>query len=138
MKKYCLTVGYRARILPAKSESLKEHQSFWREVYANREVLLIERNRGANEFSAMVLREGKYVPLKKRDGKTVDDQIAWVSENELVLVDTDLKANLDFIDWYQLNDDKFCPDCGVWFPNNGLSGHSCPNKKCPSHKLDKK
>ena len=134
MKKHYLTVGYRARILPAKPESLKEHQSFWRKVYANREVLLIERNHGANEFSAIVLREGVNVPLKKRDGKTVDDQIAWVPENELVLVDTNLEDNLNFIDWYQLNEDKFCPDCGVWFPNNGLDGHSCPSKKCPSRK----
>jgi len=129
MKKQRLTVGYRARILPPESAE----DGFWRRAYAGHEVLLLERSHGANEFQAMVLGEGTNLPLKRRNETTVLDQVAWIPETDLVLVDTNLEANLNFIDWYQLNEDKFCPACGRWFPNNGLQGHSCPNKKCPSN-----
>ena len=136
MKKQRLTVGHRARILPPKSnnkDNLQCHDGFWRKTYAGHEILLLERVHGAGEFSVMVLKKGTNVLLKKRNGSIVEDQVAWVPETDLELVDTNLEANLNFIDWYQLNEDKFCPDCGRWFPNNGLQGHSCPNKKCPSY-----
>lgn len=94
-----LTLGYRARIKPDTS---------WDE-YNGREVLLVEKSNG--DFSVMVLREGKDVALAKDADCPVVNEIAWLSESEMEFVDSDLEANFDFIDWYQDNEDSFCPHC---------------------------
>jgi hypothetical protein len=136
-----LTVGCRARILTLKEKLKQEgpkfpaNENFWRKQYGGHEVLLIERCTNG-DFSALVL--GKEVKeLKKEDHRTVIDSIAWVSEDDLKLVDQNFNANLDFIDWYQEHEDEFCPDCGVWFPENSLTDDDvqCPNKECPGYHL---
>lgn len=102
-----LTLGYRARIKPS---------SRWGDDdYANREVILAERSSGG-DFSAMVLKEGVNVPLDKH-WKTVADEIAWLHESELDLVDKNIDTNIRFMDWYHEHEDDFCPDCGFFDEN---------------------
>ena len=62
--------------------------------------------------------------------------MAWIDEEDMVLVDSDFDTNLDFIDWYQEHEDEFCPDCGAWFPENGRNNVVCPNQKCPGENYD--
>jgi len=130
-----LTIGMRCRF---KSMKAKEHS--WSE-YADHEALLIKRTSGG-DFSVMVLREGKNIELKKKDSKTVVNQVAWVDEDDLDFVNANFDTNLDFIDWYQENEEDFCGDCGEWFPNNGginpVTGEDylCPNEDCPGRLFD--
>ena len=138
-KKHRFTVGCRARILtlaekPPQTETKDGHymnESSWRKDYGDREVILVERSHGT--FTVMLLGEG-VKKLKKEDPHTVDDEMAWIDEEDMVLVDKDFDTNLDFIDWYQEHEDEFCGDCGAWFPENGRDWFLCPNKECPSHK----
>ena len=138
-KKQRLTIGCRARIITIEEKPKQTgseffaNESSWREGYGGREVLLEERNQG--DFSVMLLGKG-VKELKKKDGHTIDGGMAWVPEEDMVFVNKDFDANLDFIDWYQEHEDEFCPDCGVWFPENGGLNEDetdvlCPNQKCP-------
>ena len=133
-KKQRLTIGCRARILTLKEKpkqtSVDGHymnESSWRRDYGGREVLLAERTSGSGDFSVMLLGKG-VKELKRKDPNTIVNQMAWVSEEDMVWVNSDFNTNLDFIDWYQENEEEFCPDCGAWFPENGLDDVSCP--KC--------
>lgn len=125
-----LTIGMRCRF---KSESHWAKDWDW----AGQEVLLKERSGG--EFSVMVLGQKE---LKREDPKTIDNEVAWVTENELEFVDDNFKANLEFMDWYQEHEDEFCSDCGAWFPDNGRIDPAtdedfvCPNKDCPGRLYD--
>jgi hypothetical protein len=100
-----LTVGYRCRIKPDSPWGKGWHNC------ANREVLLKERSGG--EFSLLILKEGKNIPLDKHY-ETVDSEVAWVEEEAMELVDKDVNTNLTFIDWYEEACEDFCPDCGYW------------------------
>jgi hypothetical protein len=119
-----LTIGCRARILtlierPSRNGK-KGHflnEDSWRRNYGGREVLLIERTTGG-DFSVMLLGKG-VTKLKRKDPNTVVNKMAWIPEEDLVLVDRNFDKNLDFIDWYQEHEDDFCPDCGTWFPDRG-------------------
>ena len=129
-----LTIGMRARFKPD-SRYAKEYGC---EAGGN-EVLLQERSSGG-DFSVMILGQKE---LKKKDSTTVDNQLAWVEEDALEFVDADFETNLDFMDWYQANEDNFCGDCGVWRPWEDLEDpHAefeetlCPNEKCPGRKMD--
>lgn len=117
-----LTLGYRARIKP--TSSWKDHG------YANREVILTKRSAG--DWAVMVLKEGVNVPLDHH-WKTVDDEVAWIHEDDLDLVDKDIDTNIQFMDWYHENEEDFCPDCG-FFDENVLAKHDyypyCPKCKC--------
>jgi hypothetical protein len=131
-KKPRLTIGCRARMLNT------SHRS-----YAGHEVLLKERNSNG-DFAVMIL--GKNVKeLEKEKSGIVENEIAWVSESALELVDKDFDTNLDFMDWYEQHENDFCPDCLAWFPgNSGFMGKDpktgkylkCPNKKCRSNNLE--
>jgi hypothetical protein len=131
MKNKKLTIGMRCRFIPEKA---KKHA--WGE-FAGHECLLEERSSGS--FSVMVLGKGRNVKLKKKTHETVINQVAWVDEDELEHVDSKFTANLDFIDWYQENEEHFCGDCGHWHPDNGRydpktkEDYLCPNKKCPGN-----
>ena len=136
LKKPRLTVGYRARILTLKekpAQGLRRHgnEGSWRRSDGGREVLLVER--GHDSFSVMLLGKG-IKELKRKDPNTIVGQMAWVPEDDMVLVDMDLDTNLDFIDWYQNHEEDFCPDCYGWFPDRGrlINGKDavCPNGKC--------
>lgn len=132
-KPHRLTVGCRARIKTLKEMPTRKGPKFagnedhWRWGYGNREVLLLERS-GTSGFSVMLLGKGVN-KLKKKDPKTVENRMAWVPEDNLILVDTNFDENLDFIDWYQEHENYFCGDCGAWREEALV----CPNKKCPSH-----
>lgn len=139
MEKKRLTVGCRARILPPAPKNKKDSRRFeksWREHYPNREVLLVERISGGS-FSVLLLVDGTNVPLTMGKKNVVDNQIAWVSEEDMELVDMDFNTNLDFIDWYEEHEEYFCPDCGEW-TGGELScldiDFKCPNKQCPSRR----
>ena len=136
-----LTIGCRARVKTLEEKIKQEGPGFfanedhWRKEYGGREVLLTERSHGG-EFSAIVL--GKDVDkLEKEKTGIVDNEIAWISEDDLILVNKDFEENLDFIDWYQEHEDDFCPDCLTWRPDSLTwrpdQSSSCPNKSCPSH-----
>lgn len=111
MKK--LTLGYRARIKSAR----------WDE-YINHEVLLTERS-GKN-FGGMVLRKGTNISLIKGTG-TVIDQVAWLEPGEIEFVDDNIEANMDFIDWYEENENSFCPDCRNFCGEDAVN---CPKCGC--------
>ena len=142
MSKKRLTVGYRARILTI-SENLSingkdsnySNESSQRLEFGGREVLLHERSSNG-DFSVMLIGEG-ITELEKKDPNTIVDQMAWVSESDMELVNMDLDTNLNFMDWYEENKDNFCPDCGAWFPNRGCwkpateEDYECP--KCGHH-----
>ena len=117
-----LTIGYRCRIKPSSTSwGSKGHG------YENREVLLQERNDG--EFSVMVLKRGKNVPLDKH-WKTVTGVVAWVIPDDMELVDKDIDTNLDFMDWWEEHKEDFCPECD-WFDEHQLAKwdyyDKCPN-----------
>lgn len=100
----------------------------------NNEVLLIERS-SSGRFSFLRLGQKE---LKRKDPKTVVGGGAWIGEEDLIFVDNNLKANMNFIDWYQEHEDEFCPDCGAWFPEQGTEEEAgaepaCPNEKCPGN-----
>lgn len=120
-----LTVGMRAKFKKDTAESYT-----WSDC-AGYECLLEERS--GKSFSVMILGQKE---LKKEDPKTVLNQVAWVNEEDLEFVDDDFRTNLDFIDWYQEHEEDFCPDCGAWFPGNGLEDAQCPNEKCPGRLYD--
>ena len=127
-----LTIGMRAKFKPNATGN-----TVWDE-YADHECLLKERTSGG-DFSVMVLGQKE---LKKEDPKTVINEVAWVSEDELEFVNAKFKANLDFMDWYQEHSDEFCGDCLAWFPNNGAidpdtdEDYVCPNEDCPGRLYD--
>jgi len=127
-----LTIGMRAKF---KTDGAKNHS--WTE-YANHECLLKERSSGG-DFSVMVLGQKE---LKKKDPKTVINEVAWVSEDELEFVDAKFKTNLDFMDWYQAHTYDFCGDCRTWFPDRGRlnpetnEDYVCPNEDCPGRLYD--
>jgi hypothetical protein len=129
-----LTIGMRCKFKKA-----GEGEHHWRE-YSERECLLTERSHGS--FAVMILGKGTNVELKKESSETVDNQVAWVDEEELDHIDSDFEANLDFIDWYKNHDYDFCGDCGGWFPNHDKidpvtdEEHICPNEKCPGRLFD--
>lgn len=90
-----LTIGMRCRI--------KDSSEQWDD-YGGKEVLLTERS--GPSFGCLVLGQKA---LKKKDPKTVIDEIAWVDEEDLEHIDSDFEANLRFIDWYQEHEEEFCP-----------------------------
>lgn len=118
-----LTLGYRARIKP---------DSGWGDDdYANREVILAERSSN-DDWSVMVLKEGVNVPLDKH-WETVADEVAWIHESGLDLVDKNIEANIRFMDWWHEHEEDFCPDCG-YFDENVLIKYDyypyCPKCNC--------
>ncbi len=138
-KQHRLTVGCRARFLTIEEKPLDRKNGFvneghWREEYGGREVLIKERS-SSGGFSVMLIGEG-VKKLRKRDPRTIENEMAWVDEEDLILVDTNFDNNLDFIDWYEEHEEDFCPDCGAWFPDVGRMGAICPNKECPGHEFD--
>jgi len=135
-KKERLTIGCRARVLTIKKKPKRTGPNYyanedsWRKEYGGREVLLTERISGG-AFSVMLL--GKEVTeLKTEDSKTVADEMAWVPEEDLELINRDFDTNMEFIDWYQEHKYEFCPDCGAWFPNRGGTNPTTKeNYECP-------
>lgn len=127
-KKPRLTIGCRARIL---------NKSSWREDIGAAEILLKERSSGG-DFAVMVLGKG-IKELEKEKSGVVVNEVAWVSEKDMELINRDFETNLDFMDWYDEHEEDFCPDCLGWFPNIGREDpktgedFKCPNKECPSN-----
>ena len=119
-----LTSGYRARIKPTSSWAKN-----WN--YGNHEVILTERSSN-NDFSVMVLKEGVKVPLDHH-WETVCDEVAWIHESNLDLVDKDIDTNIRFINWWHEHEEDFCPDCG-YFDENVLAKYDyypyCPKCNC--------
>ena len=132
MKAKRLTLGMRAKFVPH-----PDGNTSWDE-YTGQECLLKERSTTGG-FAVMVLGQSE---LKREDPKTVENEVAWVDEEELEFVNADFDTNLEFIDWYQENEDNFCADCGAWFPENDGWGEeagaepTCPNEKCPGRLYD--
>lgn len=127
-KKSRLTIGCRARML---------NTSHWGDDYAGREVLLKERSPGSGDFDVMILGKG-VKELEREKSGIVTNEIAWVPESALELIDKDFDTNLDFMDWYTEHEDDFCPNCLAWFPGYDEPQESgeylkCPNKECPSN-----
>ena len=132
MKKSRLIIGCRARILTLTEMPKRTGPDFysneesWRKEYGGQEVLILERSN--DSFSVMLLGKG-VKKLKKKDPKTTEGSMAWVPEDNMVLVDRNFEDNLDFIDWYQENEENFCGDCGVWREDKD----PCPNEDCPGN-----
>jgi len=137
MAKHRLTIGMRARILTLQEKPKKNRHdaSFWCEEYGGRDVLLTERN-SSGSFAAMVLGKG-VTKLEKEKTGIVANEVAWVDEDDLILVGRDFDANLDFIDWYKEHEYDFCPDCLAWRPENEFD-EQCPNEKCPGRLYDER
>lgn len=128
-----LTVGNRARILRVNEKPKQDNRNdggSWRREYGGREVLLTEISTG-RRFAAIILGKG-VTKLGKKDPKTVEGRAAWISEDDLKLVDSNFDINLDFIGWYANNEDNFCPKCSTWFPNRGRCKPSTTEEyECP-------
>lgn len=142
-----MTIGCRCRIktleeMPQrKGPTHYSNEHSWREEYGGREILLLERS-SSGGFSFMLLGKG-VTELKRETTGIVSGKCAWIDEDNLVLVDADFDTNLDFIDWYQENEDNFCGDCGAWFPDNMKredpddgDNYRCPNPECPGARWD--
>lgn len=108
-----LTLGHRARIKSTRWDRYDGH-----------EVLLTKRS--GKEFAGLVLKKGVDIPLVKGTG-TIIDGVAWLHPNELEFVDDNIEANMGFIDWYEENEDSFCPDCGNFCGEDAVS---CPKCGC--------
>ena len=130
-KKSRLTIGCRAKILP---------NGNWGGGYGGYEVLLKERN-SSGGFGVMILGKG-VKNLEKEKSGIVENEVAWVEEEDMELINSDFDTNLNFIDWYRCHTYDFCPDCLDWFPDNGREDPKtgedfrCPNKDCPSNNLE--
>lgn len=96
-----LTVGCRARLKP-------DSKSNWLLTLGKSDVLLTER--AGDEFAALVLKEN--TGELKEDIKLIENEVAWLSERDLELVNMDFANNMRFIDWYQEAKESECPDCG--------------------------
>jgi hypothetical protein len=143
-----LTIGMRCRIktlkeIPSRNgkNGFYSNEDHWRAEYGGQHVLLKERSGG---FSVMLIGK-KYTNeriLPKETTGVIENEMAWISENDLIFVNADFDINLDYMDWYQENEDNFCGDCGEWFPNRGSTdpktgkNYRCPNKKCPGGRWD--
>ena len=111
-----LIIGMRARIKSGTRWDKKRD-------CCNKDVLLIQRvKNSSNSFSVLILGQKELI---KKDPKTVINT-ARVYEDELEFVNSDFETNLNFIDWYQRNEDGFCGDCGEWRNN----ADTCPNEEC--------
>jgi len=136
-KKKRLTIGCRARIFTIKEIPKRTgpgyagNEDSWRKEFGGREVLLQKRS-ASSGFSVMLIGEG-VTELKKEVPKTIGNQMAWISEEDMELINRDFDTNLDFMDWYEENEENFCPDCGAWFPDRGRADAKT-NKdfECPS------
>jgi hypothetical protein len=145
-----LTIGMRCRIKTLKEQPSRNgkdgfysNEDSWRREYGGRQVFLKERSSNG-DFSFMLIgkkfEKERFLP-KKMTG-VVENEMAWISEDDLVFMNADFDANLDFVDWYQVHEDEFCGDCGTWFPKRGLTNpktgkdYRCPNKKCPGARWD--
>jgi len=131
-----LSIGMRAKCKPNVNGN-----GIWSE-FIDHECLLEERSSNG-DFSVMILGQGDAGrTLKKKDPNTIVNQVAWISEAELSWVDSDLKKNIGFIDWYSENKENFCADCGAWFPDNGKidpktnDDYLCPNENCTGRLYD--
>jgi len=106
------TIGCRCRILAGTS---------WKE-YKNQECILAERS-GSGDFSFILLENH---PKLVMDGSVYYNQCAWITEDQLEVIDTDFARNIPFIDWVNENEDNFCPDCLTWLDGNDV----CPECGC--------
>ena len=96
-----LTIGCRVKLNP-------KVKSTW-DWLNGHDLLLTERL--GKEFAAIVLKKGVSMGLTEKPGMIIDNEVAWLSENELVLINADFDTNLNFIDWYQEHQADECPDC---------------------------
>jgi hypothetical protein len=99
-KNEVLTIGYRAY--------LKASSSWAKHFEEGRHVLLQERDCG--EFSCIVLPKGFTGKIEKKISLG-RDEIAWVNEEDLVLVDKNLAENFEFMEWYAEAKEDQCPYC---------------------------
>jgi len=90
---------------------------------------IIEKRDGS-DFAVFVLSKGFTGPLK-RDILLYDNDVAWVPENDLELVDRNYPVNLDFLDWYQEIKEDICGDCCEAFYDH--KRNRCPNPNCPGN-----
>jgi hypothetical protein len=107
-----ITIGVRCRFktlkeLPSRNgkKEFFANEDSWRRDYGGQHVLLKERSRG--EFAVMLIDKkftNERILPKETDG-VIEDVMAWVPESDLVFVNADLDSNLDFMDWYEENED---------------------------------
>jgi hypothetical protein len=126
-----LTVGYRCRVKP--------DSSWAKHGYAGHECILVERSSGG-DFSVLMLKEGKNVPLSHKGGVVID-KCAWFDETaDLELVDKNLDDNLRFMAWWSEVEEYECPDCRHLCWDDTKQDHTmfedehlewcCPKCKC--------
>ena len=135
IKKRRLTVGHRARILTLKEKPKRTGPGYyhnehdWRKDFGGRHVLLTER--GCSGFAVMLIGKG-VKKLWRRDSRTITNQMAWVPEEDMELINSDFDTNLDFMDWYEAHARDFCPECRAWFPDRGrVIPGTDKDYKCP-------
>jgi hypothetical protein len=93
---------------------------------------IIIKKRSGKDFSVFVLRKG-FTGELTQDIKLYDNCVSWVHEDEIELVDNNVKENMAFIDWFDSVYDNICGDCLEAFLNKD---ETCPNKDCPSNHLE--
>lgn len=105
-----MMVGYCAKI--------KEKSNF--PEYTGYNVILNERS--GSQFSAIVL--AKNSSVYELNENSHENEIAWLDEEELEIVNTNIKRNMKFVRWYEDNKENNCPLCGTYTEN------LCENAKC--------
>jgi hypothetical protein len=144
-----LTIGMRVRVLTIKElekklgKKIKADDYFWNRNDGGKHALLQERS-SSGGFSILTIGDkwkNERILPKETTG-VIDGGGAWVDEDVMEFINADFDVNLDYMDWYQENEDNFCGDCGEWFPNRGVTDpktgkdYRCPNKKCPGGRWD--
>jgi len=120
-----LTVGYRAAF---------KASSGWAEHFEEGRQLLLSA-RDNEEFNALVLRKN-FTGEITRDLSICVDEVAWIREDELILVDKEVAKNLDFIDWYAEVAEDMCPHCRKHVVEYEKKCPGC-NKYNPYHGVSK-
>ena len=114
-KKNHMMVGHCAKI--------KENSNF--PEYAGYNVILTERSGG--QFSAIVLAENSSV--YELNENSYENEIAWLDEEDLEIVNIDTNRNMEFVRWYEDTKDNICPDCGT-YTENLYEDENVKCKKC--------
>lgn len=97
-----MTVGYKCRF-KKKCEQGKQ--------WGNGDDFILEtRSRGSGDFSVIFIDPNANMIV--RNWKDVHGSLAWVDEDDMELVNTDINTNIRYIDWWSVKETEVCCDCG--------------------------
>ena len=121
-----ITVGCRC----AFKETSRWAKGKFRDFEPGRQCLVEKRD--GSDLAVFVLPKGFTGKITK-DITLHDNSVAWVDEDDLILIDRDYATNLDFLDWFAEIKEDICGDCGKHMTDEeGI----CPDPECPGNNLE--